>query len=144
MEQRTFIASQSDCDYSGTHVYIEEYFDIQKPSISRKEAIKLRKKQFETNKNKNVRHEMDEKSSLLTNSLRSNTGTLLTWDDGYYLIEIYPPNIRTPNNNTLDVDIVVSMKNYRGSYITADEYLALVFYGIMCAIYTFFTLFWFS
>ena len=39
MEQRTFVATQSDCDYSGTHLNIEEYSSIIKPEISPEKAI---------------------------------------------------------------------------------------------------------
>jgi len=42
----------------------------------------------------------------------------------------------------LEVDLVMSMKSQHG-YLTADEYPALVFYGIMCAIYALFAVLWF-
>ncbi len=143
MEQRTFSASQSDCDYSGTHLYIEEYSDIKKPEISPDQAMKLREKQIQINKNKNVRRATNDKSSPLTNGLRSSTGTILTWGDGYYLIEIYTPDIIGTNNPALDVDVVLSMKNRHGHYITADEHPSLVFYAVMCVIYALFAVLWF-
>jgi H+/Cl- antiporter ClcA len=34
------------------------------------------------------------------------------------------------------------MKNRHGGYITADEYPALVFYGVMCGIYGLFAILW--
>ncbi|CAF1418853.1 unnamed protein product [Adineta steineri] len=144
MEQRTFTASQSDCDYSGAHLYIEEYSDIKKPKISKEEAIKTREKQLQSStNNKKVRRATEEKSSPLVNGLRSSTGTVLTWGDGYYLIEIYQPEILGTNNPVFNVDLVVSMKNHRGTYITADERPSLIFYGFMCAIYALFAILWF-
>ncbi|CAF4576773.1 unnamed protein product, partial [Rotaria sp. Silwood2] len=144
MEQRTFTARQSDCDYSGTNLFIEEYSDIIIPEITPEQAILLRSQQTTKNKNKNKRNrrDNDDVSSHLVNSLRSSTGTLLTWADGYYLIEIYSPEKSGSDSSGLDVDVIVSMKNHRGGYITADEYPALVFYGVMCAIYALFALVW--
>ena len=34
------------------------------------------------------------------------------------------------------------MKNRHGGYISADEYPALVFYGVMCGIYVLFAILW--
>jgi len=144
MEQRTFTASQTDCDYTGTHLYINEYSDIKKPVISQEEAIKLREKQAQTNKNKRNRRATEGDSSALANGIRSATGTLLTWGDGYYLIEIYAPDVSVSGSTpTLDVDVTVSMKNKHGGYITADEHSSLVFYGVMCATYALFAILWF-
>ncbi|CAF1569779.1 unnamed protein product [Rotaria magnacalcarata] len=143
MEQRTFTATQSDCDYSGTQLYIEEYSDIKKPEISPEQAINLRSQRTEMNKKQKIRRASKEQSSPLANGLRSNTGTLLTWGDGYYLVEIYAPEVTGSDNPTFDVDVTVSMKNRHGGYITADEYPALVFYAVMCAIYALFAILWF-
>lgn len=145
MEQRTFTASQSDCDYSGTHLYIDEYSPIKKPEITPEQAIKLREKQIQMNKNKKIRRAVGNDPSPLVSGLRSSIGTLLTWGDGLYLIEIDSPKILNPENNkiALDVDVIVSMKNNRGGYITADEHPALVFYAVMCGIYAFFAVLWF-
>jgi hypothetical protein len=142
MEQRTFTASQTDCDYTGTHLQIEEYSQIQKPKISRAEAIKLREKQVQNNRNKKNRRAADDNSSPLRNSVRSMTGTLPTWGDGYYLIEIQVPVV-SGNNPGLDVDVILSIKNNRGGFITADEHPALVFYAVMCTIYALFAILWF-
>ncbi|CAF0768134.1 unnamed protein product [Rotaria sp. Silwood1] len=141
MEQRTFIAKQSDCDYSGTHLFIEKYSDIIKLDTTPKKAIKLRSQQT-YNKNKRNSRAIDDKSSPLVKSLRASIGTLLTWADGYYLIEISPPEKTGQDSSGLDIDVIVSMKNHRGGYITADEYPALVFYGVMCAIYALFAILW--
>ncbi|UJR34963.1 hypothetical protein I4U23_027741 [Adineta vaga] len=138
MEQRTFTALQTDCDYSGTHLFIEEYSDIKPPEITPEQAAKLREKQLQTNKK--IRRDT---AKTETKNGGSNTGTLLTWNDGYYLIEIYAPDISGANGISLDVDVEVSMKNPHGNYITADEYPALVFYGIMCGIYALFAILWF-
>jgi hypothetical protein len=143
MEQRTFSARQSDCDYSGIHLFIDTYSDIIKPEITPEAAMKLRQKQAQPNKNKKTRRAATDNSSPLVNGIRSSTGTLLTWGDGYYLIEIYAPEVIGSDNIPLDVDVIVSMKNKRGGYITADEYPALVFYGVMCAIYALFAILWF-
>mgnify|MGYP001027600468 CR=1 FL=1 len=134
MEQRTFVASQTDCDYTGTHVNIDSYSPIERPEISHQQAIQLR----ENSKNKKKgRRAIDD-------GISTNPGSLLTWGDGYYLIEIYAPEITNAENNpSLDVDVVLAMKNNRGGYITADEQSALVFYGIMCAIYALFAVLWF-
>lgn len=144
MEQRTFVAKQSDCDYSGTHLLIDEYSEIKKPEVSINEAAKSRSQQAEINKNTKNRRATDEKSSPLINGLRLSSGKLLTWGDGYYLIEIYTPEITGSDNPTLDVDVIVSMRNRHGGYITADEYPALVFYAVMCAIYALFAILWFA
>ncbi|CAF1388468.1 unnamed protein product [Adineta ricciae] len=141
MEQRTFVASQTDCDYSGTHLFIEQYSEVKPPEISQKEAIKLREKQMQTNNKEKVRRETQ--AQISSNTTRLNTGTLLTWADGYYLIEIHAPDIFGGNGLALDVDIEVSMKNPSGNYITADEHPALVFYGVMCVIYALFAILWF-
>ena len=143
MEQRTFTASQTDCDYSGAHLYIDQYSDIIKPQITQKDIIKLRKQQAKDNKNKKIRRESDDKLSPLVNGLRSSTGTLFTWGDGFYLIEIYEPDITTGGNNGYDVDVILSMKNKHGGYITADEYPALIFYVSMCITYALFAIIWF-
>jgi hypothetical protein len=144
MEQRTFTASQSDCDYTGTHLNIEQYSNIQKPEISPAAAMKLREEQAQIHRNKKVRRASEDYSSPLVNSLHSSTGTLLTWGDGYYIIEIEAPDVSGPVNNPApDVDVIVSIKNNRGGFITADEYPALVFYAVMCAIYVLFAILWF-
>ena len=70
-------------------------------------------------------------------------GKLRTWADGYYIIEIEEPLIDDIGDKRLDVDVIVSMKNPHGGYITADEYPALVFYGVMCGVYALFALLWF-
>ncbi|CAF2103956.1 unnamed protein product, partial [Rotaria magnacalcarata] len=68
---------------------------------------------------------------------------LRTWTDGYYLIEIFPPVFLESNSPELGVNVMISMKNRHGGYITADEYPALVFYGVMCGIYALFAILWF-
>ncbi len=144
MEQKTFSALQTDCDYTGTHLYISDQSDIIKPEISQEKAMKLREQQAQTNKNKRNRRATEDDSSALANGIRSATGTLLTWGDGYYLIEIYAPDVSISGSTpTLDVDVIVSMKNKHGGYITADEHSSLVFYAIMCAIYALFAILWF-
>ncbi|CAF1277776.1 unnamed protein product, partial [Rotaria sordida] len=105
MEQMTFTAKQSDCDYSGTHLVIEQYSDIKKPEISPQQAIKLRSQQANINKNKRNRRATNDISSPLANSVRLSTGTLLTWADGFYLIEIYRPEIIGSYSSELDIDV---------------------------------------
>ncbi|CAF2790540.1 unnamed protein product [Rotaria sp. Silwood2] len=104
--------------------------------VSPSKAIKLREKQTQINKNKKTRRATDEKLSPLVNGLRSSTGTLLTSGNGYYLIEIYPPKIIGSDSRALyvdvDADVVRSMKNKYGHYITADEYPSLVFLYSLC------------
>ena len=79
-------------------------------------------------------------SSPLANSFSSaNPEKLSTWADGLYLIEINVPEM---SNEGLAVDVLVSMKNRRGGFLTADEYPSLIFYAVMCGIYAFFALIW--
>ena len=124
MEQRTFQASQIDCDYTGTHLTIDQYSDIQLPEST--------KPKRDSNK-KNVRPGREE-----------NVETLMTWGDGYYIIEIDQPEItiKAINNPIFEVDVVLSIRNKHGGYLTADEYPSFVFYGIMCAIYALFAILW--
>ena len=143
VEQRSFVAHQTDCDYSGTHLLIDEYSEIKKPEVSLEQAMKLREKQSKTSKDKRNRRAADDKPSPLLNGIRSSTGSLYTWGDGFYLIEIIAPEMSGGNNPALDVDVIVAMRSKRGGYITADEHPALVFYGVMCAIYAFFAVLWF-
>ncbi len=145
MEQRTFTASQTDCDYSGTHLNIDQYSNIIKPKILPADVAKLREQQVKSSKNNNRnRRAAGDNSSPLVNSVRLSIGTLLTWGEGLYLIEIYPPEITgSESKATLDVDVIVSIKNDHGGYITADEHPALVFYAVMCAIYALFAVLWF-
>lgn len=120
MEQRTFSASQIDCDYTGTHVNIDKYSDIQPPE--------------NTKNTKKVRGIAEE-----------HVGTLMTWGDGYYIIEINQPviNIKAMSSPMVEVDVDLSIRNNHGGYLTADEYPLLVFYGVMCAIYALFAILWF-
>jgi hypothetical protein len=79
-------------------------------------------------------------SSPLTRSVQSaGSGPLLSWAEGLYLIEI---NVPETNAAGLQVDVIVSMKNRRGGFLTADEYPALIFYAVMCGVYAFFALIW--
>ena len=115
MEYRTFQARQSTCDLSGTQLFIDRY----SPVIGAKNS----------------------RSSPLLNSLRSttSTGSLFTWAEGYYLIEINAPEI---SSEGLNADVILSIKNARGGYLTADESPSLIFYAVMCGIYAFFALLW--
>lgn len=164
MERRTFEAHQSDCDDSGTHFILDKLSDIIPPELSEKEMIaslekKTRANQSSKEKKKNFRRRRrraattatgdsswtsDLGSSPLALGVRSSTGIIMTWGDGYYFIEINAPEIESNERNPLfDVDVIVSMKNRHGGYITADEYPALIFYGVMCALYALFALLWF-
>ena len=126
MEQRTFIASQTDCDYTGTHLNIDQYSDIKNPEIIPMGYIPPKK----------IRRADEDK-------LSSSPGTLITWGDGYYIIEIFSPEVNSKSVNNPIVDVILSIRNKHGGYLTADEYPALVFYAVMCGIYALFAILWF-
>ena len=155
MEQRTFTAHQSDCDYTGTHVYLDDYSPMKQPEISPDEAIKLREQMMQFNDKRVGDRETGRRRRALATTADatrfapslsgqlSDAGQLLTWADGYYIIEINAPEVTTAEKNvTLDVDVIVAMINRHGGYITADEYPALIFYAVMCGIYALFALLW--
>jgi hypothetical protein len=148
MEQRPFTMQTVTCDYQG-ELTVEEYKKLIPPEISPAQAAELRKNmiaQEQMNKNKKTRRadeKSDNKQTPLASALsKQSDKTLRTWADGYYLIELSPPSFMDPNAAYLDVDVIVTMKNRHGGYITADEYPALVFYGVMCGIYGLFIILW--
>jgi hypothetical protein len=152
MEIRTFQAHLDSCDYI-TELFIDEYSNITGPEISPEKAAQLRRAQLELQSNRNkktrraaaavLKSKTDEKLTPLAAAMSKQLDkTLRTWGDGYYLIEIDKPELAGSDNLDLDVDVIVSIKNRHGGYITADEYPALVFYAVMCAIYAFFALLW--
>lgn len=118
MEQRTFITSQTDCDSTETYLNIDQYSDLIKPEIIPP---------------KKLRRAEQEKAS----------GTLITWAEGYYIIEIFPPEINSKSPNKPAIDVILSIRNKHGGYLTADEYPAFVFYAIMCGVYALFAILWF-
>lgn len=130
MEVRTFAAHLDSCQHD-TELFIDEYSNTTGPKTSPKEAARLRQEQL---KKKNTRRAVEVKKSGL--------GQIRTWADGYYIIEIDLPELEGTDGKSLDVDVVVEMKNRHGGYITADEYPALVFYGVMCGIYALFAILW--
>ena len=139
MDFKTFTATQLECSSSENYLSIENYSDIHKV----KKAPKLQDQQTNVNKKKQTRRATDETPSYLTAGLRARTGTLLTWDSGLYMIEIQKLHVTDSTDFPFDIDITISMKNCHGGYITADEYPALIFYGIMCGIYALFAIVWF-
>ncbi|CAF0799800.1 unnamed protein product [Didymodactylos carnosus] len=78
------------------------------------------------------------KQTTSAETTRSDVNYLSTWNDGFYVIEFYKPT----GDLNLDVVLGVSMKSAKG-YLSADEFLSLIFYGVMCAIYALFAIFWF-
>ena len=146
MEQRKFVMDIINCDYQGD-LTVKEYSSLTPPEISPAEAAELKKKYLEqeqANKNKKVRRATDEnkKTPLAAAVAKQSDQKLRTWSDGYYLIELSVPEFPDANAPELDVDVIVSMKSRHGGYITADEYPALVFYGVMCGIYGLFIILW--
>ncbi|CAF3332897.1 unnamed protein product [Rotaria socialis] len=158
MEIREFIMQETNCDDSGA-LYVDQYKNITGPEISpekRKTMLKQEREQLTANQKNYIpprrRRRAAEKTNIKLTNKQSSTAPvdnqrsekrLQTWTDGYYLIEIYRPAILDSDLTGLDVDVIVSMKNRHGGYITADEYPALVFYGIMCGIYGLFAILWF-
>ncbi|CAF0996183.1 unnamed protein product [Rotaria sordida] len=159
MEQRTFRMEQIDCNYP-EELYFDEYSNIRGPEISSEKAAELIKqflkqgrKQMPANSQNNIHYlrtanqtiikSNDEQSPLAYILKKRNLNRLRTWNDGYYLIEIFPPNFIDLNGSEPDVDIIVTMKNRHGGYITADEYPRLIFYCVMCGIYALFAILWF-
>lgn len=123
MEQRTFIASQTDCDNTGTHLNIDQYSEIKKPEIIPTGYIPPKKIEEE--------------------KLSASLETLITWADGYYIIEISSPEVNSKSANNPMVNVILSIRNKHGGYLTADEYPALVFYAVMCGVYALFAILWF-
>jgi len=144
MEYRTFAAHIDSCQHD-TELFIDEYSKLIPPRVSPEEAKKLRKEQSTNSKGSDRRRRQtkDEEKSPLSRAMDTKNGRIMTWADGYYVIEIEQPDINDIGDKRLDVDVIVSMKNPHGGYITADEYPALVFYGVMCGIYALFALLWF-
>ncbi|CAF3860603.1 unnamed protein product [Rotaria sp. Silwood2] len=160
MEQRTFTMQQVNCENS-VELDVDEYSNIKVPDISPEKAVELREQflkqeheQMTTNQQNNIRHsdaadqmiiKLNDEQSPLASVLKKHTiNRLRTWADGYYLIEIAQPIFIDSNTPELDVDVIVSMKNHHGGYITADEYPSLVFYYVMCGIYASFAILWFT
>lgn len=141
MEKRTFAAHLDSCEHD-TELLIDEYSDIIKPTISTAQSLKDREEEQKKRNKNRVRRAEDNKTPLKTVAEKSGK-KLITWEDGYYIIEIEKPEITGIEGKSLDVDVVVEMKNKRGGYITADEYPALVFYSVMCGIYALFAVLWF-
>ncbi|CAF1236747.1 unnamed protein product [Rotaria sordida] len=164
MEQRKFTMQQVNCDNSGD-LEVIEYTNITGPEISPEQALVLRKnflkqerEQMNTNQQNIIspprrrrRAVIDDKKTIESNDKKSPLAVamskqlekkLRTWADGYYLIEIFQPTFDLTTTEP-DVDVIVTMKNCHGGYITADEYPALIFYGVMCGIYAFFAILWF-
>ncbi|CAF1107686.1 unnamed protein product [Adineta ricciae] len=150
MEIRNFAMEPAFCEYDG-ELFVDEYAPMTGPKISPEKAFELRQKllaqQQQDQPNKIVRRADDTskegKKSPLASALSKQTDKKLrTWEDGYYFIEIDEPSFPDGNVPGLDVDVIVEMKNRHGGYITADEYPALVFYGVMCGIYGLFAILW--
>lgn len=97
---------------------------------------------FVTEKRNKNRVRREETKTPLESVAKEVIPKMTTWADGFYIIEIEKPIIDGIDRKSLDVDVVVEMKNSRGGYITADEYPALVFYSVMCGIYAFFAVLW--
>ena len=147
MEFRTFAAHIDSCEHD-KELFIDGFSSVIKPKISPEQVKQLRKEQLAKAKakaNDRRRRETNDqpKKSPLVRAVSKETGKLRAWADGYYIIEIREPQIDNVGGNQLDVDVIVSMKNPHGGYITADEYPALVFYSVMFGVYAFFALLWF-
>ena len=128
MEVRTFAAHLNSCEHD-TELFIDELSIPTAPRILPKGARRLRQEQL---KSMNTPTAAEEKKP----------GKIVTWEDGYYIIEIYQPSLEGIGDKSLDVDVVVAMKNRYGGYITADEYPTLVFYDVMRGIYALFAILW--
>jgi hypothetical protein len=136
MEQRKFRMVDVKCSYDG-YLQVESFENMTAPEISPEKAEELRKQ------NKKARRAAEENKSPLQSAIaKQSQNTLRTWTDGLYFIEISPPTINDVMTFELDIDVVVSMKNRYGGYITADEHPALVFYGVMLGIYALFAILW--
>ncbi|CAF3640927.1 unnamed protein product [Rotaria sp. Silwood1] len=159
MEQKTFKTVEVECEYAG-ELLIDENSNITGPEISREKAAELRQKflnrdfeeitvnQNDSNRLQSVAKEMkiklNHKKIPIASVLKKQTiNQLRTWADGCYYIELSRPVIIDSNTPQLNVDVVVSMKNRHGGYITADEYPTFVFYGLMFHVYAFGTILWF-
>ena len=82
MEQRTFTAHQSDCDYTGTHVYVDDYSPMKQPEISPDEAMKLRQQAIQANDKRIEGTETGRRRRAVVASPSgqlSDSGQLLTW-----------------------------------------------------------------
>ncbi|CAF3424381.1 unnamed protein product [Rotaria socialis] len=160
MEVREFTMQQTNCDYPG-ELYFDEYKNMTGPEAAadiRKNILKQEREQISPNQNSYIpprrrrrRRRGAEETNIKLNTKQSSSAAALsqpsekrlrTWTDGYYLIEIFPPVFLESNSPELGVNVMVSMKNRHGGYITADEYPALIFYGVMCGIYALFAILW--
>ncbi|CAF1058358.1 unnamed protein product [Rotaria sp. Silwood1] len=158
MEIRQFKMKPGNCEYL-IELDIDEYKNITGPEItpeqaaeSRKQLLKQGREQINANQQNNfpprrrrraANDETTAKSPLALAMSKQLEKKFQTWADGYYVIEINRPNFIELNDREPNIDIILTMKNRHGGYITADEYPALVFYGVMCGIYALFALLWF-
>ncbi|CAF3542068.1 unnamed protein product, partial [Rotaria sp. Silwood1] len=151
MEQRAFTMQQVNCENS-IELDVDEYSNIKGPEKAA-EFLKQGHEQMTINQQNNIHHSdatdqmiiksNDEQLPLSSVLKKYPINRLRTWADGYYIIEIDQPVFIDSNTPELDIDIIVSMKNHHGGYITADEYPSLVFYYVMCGIYALFAILWF-
>lgn len=136
VESKTFSMKDVECGYDG-YLQVEDYSELNKPEISPEEVAEKRKK------SKKVRRAATEEKSPLQTAVSQQTNKqLLTWADGYYIVEISVPQLNGATLSDLDVDVVVAMINRYGGYLTADEHPAMVFYVVMTCIYAVFIVLW--
>jgi hypothetical protein len=140
LEKKTFEAHQSDCDHTGSHLYIDQYSRLVPAEIS---STRDKKQDSLFNRDRQRRERRAANNDTQLVDIRSSADSLFTWADGYYLIEIESPTVFTSmTTSPFDIDLIVSMRNRHRGYITADEYPAFVFYAVMCGIDAFFALVW--
>ncbi|CAF3305085.1 unnamed protein product [Rotaria sp. Silwood2] len=159
MKQKTFKMVVVDCEYAG-ELYIDECSNITGPEISREKVTELRQdflnqeiEQITANQKnethlqrvaKETKMKSNNKKTLFASVLKKQTiNQLRTWADGFYFIELSRPVFIDSNAPKPHVDVIVSMKNRHGGYITPDEYPSFVFYSAMFRIYVFCAILWF-
>lgn len=143
MEVKTFKMVEVKCDFTGD-LQIEEFSNITGPTLSPEKVLESRKKTQQKTRRVADETKPDKTKTPLQSAVNKQSDkNLRTWSDGYYFIELSQPTLDGSITNDVDIDVVVSMKNRFGGYITADEHPALIFYCVMCGIYALFGLLWF-
>lgn len=105
----------------------------------------LRKKRETKNETKEVTNTVTKVDSVDHNKMHSDhvhedfESIAHTWQDGSYLFILYTE--LSSQSNGFSLDVTLELKHGSG-YISANDWPFLPFFGVMCAIYSLFALFW--
>ncbi|CAF0797716.1 unnamed protein product [Didymodactylos carnosus] len=132
MQVKDFTIVQKGCDPDGRTVQLTQAANYTEPAILEQTSPPKEKKSETEKKSKeqpsNRRRRAANGTPLEVAVSKIDVNTLVTWGDGFYIIDFDQPTLKSTGDRNPDIDLIVSMKSKHGYLSGKRELLKIQFW----------------